>query len=210
MSKREDFPSLTTKTSIINRSLSKIIRRRDWAKFRKLLSSKEILIAQCDSSSDPHNHFGGILLLACRYDPPTDIIALLINENPSALYETCGDNRFPLHVACANGASSHVIKQLLEANKEATYQRDKHGMLPIHIACRHEFSGAWRPEDISSYESQVQTLKYLIKAAPDTLLEVDENGKCSIEHALESGTHIDIIRSLQDINQKIQRAISKS
>ena len=182
-----------------NDSMSKLIKERQWSKLQKVLSSKNIPPRFNDSDSP--------LVLACKYGPPVDVVSALIEAFPSAINITDSDDMLPLHVACGYGASPKVIRELLRSNKDAMWHRDKSGMLPIHIVCRLYYDNLciWEVPEDYAFDAMVQTLQYLLKAAPSTLLEEDLSGICPIEHALESDMDIEIVTALQIKAQKVQK-----
>jgi hypothetical protein len=59
-----------------------------------------------------------MLHLTCRYDPPSDIIELLLQANPKAtMAKSLPYGEIPLHFATGrNMASTDVIKQLVKVN----------------------------------------------------------------------------------------------
>jgi len=195
------FPSKRKPSPIHSDGLLNLIEERQWTQIRKLLSSRKII--RKDSTSSTSKQFEetvNLLLEACRHDPLVSVVTSLIKAFPSAAHKSNSEKKFPLHVACDHGASPNVIRELLRANKDAALQRDVSGMLPIHRVCRFYYDtiDSWTmPQDICAYSSVLQILQQLLDTAPSSILEEDGEGVCPIEHALESGIHIDIIQSLQ-------------
>jgi len=187
--------------------ISSQIKEKRWSKLLQFLSTKNtcnprLLSQQKNSVESPSP-----LLLACKYAPPSYVIMALTKMHPESTGEEDGEGMLPLHVACACGAPPKAILTLLLAYQDAAWQKDKNGMLPIHIVCQVYLEKLIQRgvTETQAYEAFIDVLHHLIQVAPSTILEVDEMGRCPIEHTLESDAKIEIVRALQKQSQKVRK-----
>eukprot|EP00549_Striatella_unipunctata_P010752 CAMPEP_0118690736 /NCGR_PEP_ID=MMETSP0800-20121206/10283_1 /TAXON_ID=210618 ORGANISM="Striatella unipunctata, Strain CCMP2910" /NCGR_SAMPLE_ID=MMETSP0800 /ASSEMBLY_ACC=CAM_ASM_000638 /LENGTH=762 /DNA_ID=CAMNT_0006588423 /DNA_START=46 /DNA_END=2334 /DNA_ORIENTATION=- len=74
------------------------------------------------------------LHLACRSNPPEDIINVFLSIASQIVQWTDGFGWLPIHYACAFGASIEVLRLLAEAFPESKTTVDKRGRTPLHFA----------------------------------------------------------------------------
>lgn len=74
------------------------------------------------------------LHLACRNDPPTDVIEMLLMASEDMVRAADSFGWLPLHYACANHGSEGVLTLLVAEYPESTTSVDKRKRTPLHFA----------------------------------------------------------------------------
>lgn len=74
------------------------------------------------------------LHLACRNDPPTDVIEMLLMASEEMVRAADSFGWLPLHYACANHGSEGVLTLLVAEYPESTTSVDKRKRTPLHFA----------------------------------------------------------------------------
>lgn len=74
------------------------------------------------------------LHVACRNNPPGDVIDVMIMAAPDMIYWADSFGWLPLHYACANGADVEVVKMLVDVYADSRLVTDKRGRTPLHFA----------------------------------------------------------------------------
>ena len=103
------------------------------------------LLEECSSSENGGDKSvilceENILHDICAYNPPRDVIELLLAAMRHRRGSTCGRDdkgRTPLHVAAANGASSEVIDALVRADPLPATMGDDDDRSPLHLAVKY-------------------------------------------------------------------------
>ena len=103
------------------------------------------LLEECSSSENGGDKSvilceENILHDICAYNPPRDVIELLLAAMRHRRGSTCGRDdkgRTPLHVAAANGASSEVIDALVRADPLTASMGDDDDRSPLHLAVKY-------------------------------------------------------------------------
>ncbi|KAL7540403.1 hypothetical protein ACHAXR_010078 [Thalassiosira sp. AJA248-18] len=146
---------------------------------------------------------GLTILHACvRFDPPPEVVKLLLELVPEST--SCVDclQRTPLHIAAGTRASFPLIKLLAEAFPQACAIQDEDGKTPLHMACDDTceiFEGDGDSKrDPSSYE----VVETLIRASPFSVPVEDTDDMSALEHAILSDANIQVVRLLQNATQK--------
>ncbi|KAL7537418.1 hypothetical protein ACHAXR_007808 [Thalassiosira sp. AJA248-18] len=151
---------------------------------------------------------GLTILHACvRFDPPPQLVKILLELVPES--PNCVDclQRTPLHIAAGTRASLPLIKLLAEACPQACDIQDADGKTPLHLACDSAcemFEGdgdSTRARDPPCY----YVLEALIQASPLSVLVEDLDDMSALEHAIVSDASIQVVKLLQNVTQK-QRA----
>ena len=185
-------------TQILDDTLYNLITNGNWKLVTKTVIANKGKAApysspcchKCKSTHSP-------LLLTCKLNPPLKVIDTLLKDNASAAMETDCIGRLPLHVACEYSASTKVIRRILIANKKAVSAKDRRGMLPLHLLCRFYSRNAPLCKIEESVEkSMKKILKTLIEVRPKTILKIDNEGMCPIEHAIMSHASVGILNEL--------------
>ena len=154
------------------RSLFQCIQARDYAHVMQLL--KQNPAEACETSNNlNHNNPNLALHEACKYQPPVEVIDLLLQINQGAVKAKGQRGYLPLHFACYFNASPEVVAKLLIQYPSGTRARDDHdGRLALHLAAK---AGA-----------SVEVILSLLMVHPKASLTKDGSGKTPLDHALLS------------------------
>ena len=103
-----------------------------------MLTQEEGSSAEEAILADPNNQ---LLLLACKYGSPVDVIEKLVTIKPDLARETDDEfNCTPLHIACLNAHSNQdapdILTVLIAQNPKATTCLDSNGNTPLHLLCQ--------------------------------------------------------------------------
>ena len=184
--------------------LSIFIGKRSWNKVQKALSFNRDLAKPCISPCCPHcSKPHSPLLLACKLNPPLEVIDSLLEANPMAVFEIDCEKKTPLHLACEYGAAPAVIKRIVQANKDATIERDIYGMLPIHRVCESYLDRV--DSHLSDEDAEyclMEVVQGLLGVHPDAILIEDYKEMNPIEYALEAELNLAIIQILQKASER--------
>lgn len=140
------------------------IELRNWDKVRLNLV-KDSSTPEKKRSHKIYKRDMSALHLACQYDPPADIVKLLIEANPDAILmrsQPHGD--LPLHFATGyNTASVEVIRQLVDANASTVAVQNTFGVSPLHQACL--------------FHAPYDVIKVMVEASPEAVYIEDAQGR---------------------------------
>jgi hypothetical protein len=104
-----------------------------WEHVRTYLRSHSI--DETKSAIETKGEFSTTALhVACRQNPPPDIIDVMIMAAPDMIYWADSFGWLPLHYACANGADIEVVRMLVNAYDDSRLITDKRGRTPLHFA----------------------------------------------------------------------------
>jgi hypothetical protein len=107
---------------------------------------------------------------ACKNQPPSDLINVLLEANENALKTKGQWGYLPLHFACCSRAAPEVVAKLIIAYPSATRTKDDHeGTLPLHLAAK------WGASD--------EVIMALLTVHPKASVVRDLSGRTPIEHA---------------------------
>lgn len=109
---------------------------RNWLRVHSASDAKNAAERRGDYDTVP-------LHLACRNDPPADVIQLLLMASPEMVRAADSFGWLPLHYACANDASEEVLTLLVMEYPESVTSVDKRKRTPLHFA----LGRAERPAD---------------------------------------------------------------
>lgn len=115
-------------------ALTRHIKRRNWdgARMRMLTYPSDAHYRSGAGKSVTPMH------LVCRYRAPLDLIAMLIDANPDALFEQDAEGWTPLHLTILYGGDEKTILLLIRhGGKTATSLQSPSVGSPLHLACRH-------------------------------------------------------------------------
>jgi len=185
--------------------LSVLMKMGKWKEAHRLIRfGKNELISIHKSSFRGSKELVSQFSLACRYRPPLGFMNSLLELYPLAAFEVDYKGRTPLHLLCQYGASPNVVKAIFRNNPQALLQKDAMGMLPIHKVCSFYYKNTSKSfSEITTQERMINVIKMLLSHNPKTIQEKDDNEKCPIEHALESGVNIHVIKTLQVIAARV-------
>jgi ankyrin repeat protein len=92
-------------------------------------------IEETKSSIERKGEFDTTALhVACRNDPPSDVLDVMIMAAPDMIYWADSFGWLPLHYACANGADIEIVRMLVDAYPDSRLVTDKRGRTPLHFA----------------------------------------------------------------------------
>ena len=182
------------------------IEQQDWMSLRSaVLSNPAYFLAITRVIANSPNYNGMTLLHAVvRCNPPSDIVAKMIEICPelSAAKDCLG--RTPLHVATASAAAPKVIKLIAHAHPTSCNTRDEDGKTPLHFAC-----------DVTCelFECDVPVKRVPRKVCHDTVRallsesihaatieDIDEMN--SVEYAIMSDAQLKTVKMLQWASSK--------
>lgn len=120
-------PSLPTKT------LSKHIKRRDWPACRNRLRDypwDAHYIRDKEKTTPLH--------LVCMYRAPLEVVQLLVDANPGAIFSSNAAGWTPIHLVVVHGAPPEVALLLIErGGEEACALQSPFSGSALHLACLH-------------------------------------------------------------------------
>mmetsp|Transcript_69210 Transcript_69210/g.102901 ORF Transcript_69210/g.102901 Transcript_69210/m.102901 type:complete len:264 (-) Transcript_69210:546-1337(-) len=179
-------------TSQENTSIPDLVHSKSWGTLRKVLSK----------SGNKIEHGDPVVLLtilhvACRLQPPVDIVKLLNDKFPASNSHPDHMGQYPIHLAAEWGASPRVIDYLVNKDPLLASLQDKCGKTPLHCFCQHYAANSPRMDKLDLRESMFKVINTLSQAAPLSLLMEDFEGFNAVEYALESNTDNRIVRRLQ-------------
>lgn len=149
-------------------------------------------------------------LHACiRYNPPTELVKILLDLEPEA--PACVDvaNRTPLHVAVGMHANISTIETLVQVYPDACATLDWEGKTPLHLACdgccelfeEEEEDKATSKDDMASTirtkKPCLETIRTILNACPLAAVVEDQDGMTALEHAIMSDASFKIVSLLQ-------------
>ncbi|KAL7533784.1 hypothetical protein ACHAXR_006203 [Thalassiosira sp. AJA248-18] len=143
-----------------------------------------------------------ILHVCARFDPPPQIVKILLELVPES--PSCVDcfQRTPLHVAAGTCASLPVIKLLAEAFPQACDIQDDDGKTPLHMACDSECKIFEGNGDSMRDPPGYDVVEALIHASPLSVLVEDLDDMSALEHAILSDATIQVVGLLQKATAK--------
>lgn len=100
---------------------------RDWLRTHSAADARAAAERRGDYDTAP-------LHLACRNDPPADVIEMLLMASQEMVRAADSFGWLPLHYACANDASEEVLTLLVAEFPESTTSVDKRKRTPLHFA----------------------------------------------------------------------------
>ncbi|KAL7537411.1 hypothetical protein ACHAXR_007801 [Thalassiosira sp. AJA248-18] len=153
---------------------------------------------------------GLTILHACvRFDPPPQLVKILLELVPES--PNCVDclQRTPLHVAAGTRASLPLIKLLAESCPQACDIQDADGKTPLHLACDSACEMFEGDGDSAKDPPSHDVVETLIQASPLSVLVEDLDDMSALEHAIFSDATIQVVRLLQDATRKQHLAQQK-
>ena len=113
------------------KNLMQHIKRRDWARARLRTLTSWDAHYRTRSGSNP-------LHLVCLYRAPLDFVDILLNANPSALFQQDSEGWTPIHLVLLHGGDEEIAKMLIRrGGATAVSLQSPFVGSPLHLACRH-------------------------------------------------------------------------
>ena len=178
-----------------------LIDRQDWVSFRSVaLSSPAYFLAITRAIASCPEYNGMTLLHAVvRCNPPSKIVAKMIEICPDLPAAKDCLGRTPLHVATGSAAAPKVIKLIAHSNPTSCSAKDEDGKTPLHFAC-----------DITCelFESDIPVKQVPRKVCHDTVRALlsesihastieDMDEMNSVEYAIMSDAQLKTVKMLQ-------------
>lgn len=203
-SDRKKSPKLQLDHKIVHKSVAEIfqlISSRKWYELKQLLRKNTIRNKSsvskctgpcCSKCNSTHN----VLHFACQFRPPPQVIKILYEANPKAVFEVDCKGRHPLHIACKHGCNPDVVKFLLEKNLSAAKKLDTKDRTPFLLACKSYVSRTnyrWRIGNACLTE----VLQMLSEVDTISFLNEDYKGSTALEYAINQELPIEVVEYLQ-------------
>jgi len=185
-----------------------LLSNSDWEKFKRLTNKNPLAFRALDNILATSAEFSGVTFLhaAARYNPPVEIIDIIVKLCPESPRARDCLNRTPLHVAAGAGASVGVINYLVHAYPDACTVQDEDGRTPLHFACDSEcllFEGDDVPKDPPSFE-----IVYALLSGSVTSASMEDEDEISpLEYAILSNADVKVVKILQ---QAVQSCMKRS
>jgi len=167
--------------------------------------------------TDPVVSGAETLLHYClQFHPPLDLVRLLNEALPEAVYLSDPSGRYPIHIAAQCGSSPSVIRFLLQRNSHAAGIQDLTGKTPLHLVCEHYMKaydpvlepGSYQPP--SQEGAMINVVTDLCSTAPDAVNVEDHEFRSAVEISIEFDCPLNVIKQLQKLSVKDWRARKNS
>jgi len=167
------------------RGFHKICDKGLWDEARKLFRDKS---ENAKVTKDTASHPGGYgewtaLHIACKRDPPADVITTLcaISHIPAETFDLY--NKLPIHYAAEYGASVDVMKALIECCPQCLSGVDNEGRTPLHISFMFSIQDpATLVDPIRGFPS-LEEVELLLGNDSSVLWSADENDYIPLHYA---------------------------
>jgi ankyrin repeat protein len=95
--------------------------------------------------------------IACQTKAPVEVLAMLVELDPTTLQLADGSGNLPLHECCRGIVNYSSVRYLLEQGGVGTLAaRNRQGALPLHLLC-------------GSQDPSWQTVKYMVQSFPASM-----------------------------------------
>ena len=198
-------PPKPTKASpnITGKNVVDLIYSENWEKLRRILKKSSLFRRfSCSKHSksclSTKKNSSTLLHIACKFNPPLDIVKSLIKSNPLAPHEMDCKERYPLHIACEYGCEFEVIQLLTTSNPNAVKKIDIDCRSPYLLACRSYVKNSkWS----SATKDLLKVLKKLdeIDTVMYALEDIDD--MTPLEYAVEAELSMRVITYIQQITE---------
>ena len=111
------------------RGVHKYLDKSNWDEARKAVREENVSVPGGFGQWTP-------LHIACKRNPPIDIIESLIELSADSLDKFDSCNRLPIHYAADSGVSAEVYQVLVEACPKSILGVDDEGLTPLHLVFR--------------------------------------------------------------------------
>jgi hypothetical protein len=197
-----------TLTAIAIEKTLEAIASRKWDTFRLAILSRPAMFCHMASAVSSCSELNGMTLLhaALRFDPPLDVIVMMIHICPDMLTARDCLGRTPLHVAAGSKASSAaLIKVLATACPTVCDAQDVDGKTPLHFLCdshsvmfEDDEDESYTPRQPPNHEAVAALVSFSIRSAT---LEDDEEMN-PLEYAIMSDATLKTVQLLQSATRR--------
>jgi len=177
-------------------TLTRLISEKSWTTISLIL--KSVTDLQIDNNAPDAVTEDTIIHLACEFQAPLRIIRLLSSRYPRSVQMPDSLGRFPIHVAAKWSATPDVIQFLVWENPTAVGIKDDCGKIPMHYVGEYYVQNYDPCLRIPVSKSMKRVVEIINKAAPSSSILEDNDGMNAIEYAIESGTDLDVVQSIQN------------
>jgi hypothetical protein len=150
------------------RGIHKYLDKSNWDEARKAVKEEDVSVPGGFGQWTP-------LHIACKRNPPIDIIDSLIASGGDSLDKFDACNRLPIHYAADYGASAKVFKALVEGCPKSILGVDDDGLTPLHLTLKQISSTKEYP--------YVDVIKAL-SSDPSVVWIADSNDKIPLHYAV--------------------------
>lgn len=189
-----------------------VIFQQDWETLRSSVLSNPAYFKSVSKVISNLPEFNGMTLLhaMARYNPPLDIVALMIEICPDQPAAKDCLGRTPLHVAAGSGATPNLIKLIAHACPSSCVAQDEDLKTPLHYAC--DSSCVLFEGDDNKTGRQVchDSIRALLSESLDaaTIEDIDEMNP--LEYAILSDAGLKTVKILQKASCKTLQSRSRS
>jgi len=153
-----------------------MIEEEDWQQVRQFMSTSQGRKACRKSDTSGLSVIGMVL----GYHAPLDIVATLLELDPSASMKYDMFHAVPLHVASLNGVDIEIVNYLLDHDNNAcAYSPDDDKRVALHHAVEYACNAIQRDGD--SENDGIDVLRAIVSAGPSMLRKMDIHGHTPID-----------------------------
>jgi hypothetical protein len=156
----------------------------DWASLIRRISSHPKEACYKDKCKNMPLH------VACRRQPPPEVVEALIQANPDALVSQTLDGLTPLHFSCFCGSAAETIQLVLGCETSLREMIDRRGRTPLHCVC----AGFRSPH-------RLQVVKMLLELDASCATAVDERGRTPLSLIVDD--------YVEELHEALQSSISR-
>ena len=196
-------------SSIKGNNVVDLIYSENWEKLRRILK-KPSVFRRFSSSKRSKIHSttqDNLLHIACKFNPPIDIVKYLIKSTPLAPHEMDCKGRYPLHIACEYGCEFEIVQLLTTSNPDAAKKIDINCRSPYLLACKSYVKNSkWS----SATKDLLKVLKKLdeIDTKMHALEDIDD--MTPLEYAVEAELSMRIVTYIQQITEDRRNKVKQS
>lgn len=176
----------------------------------QFLVNKFLLTKQVRHILENNVEYSSLLGLICHFNPPLDIVHILIQNDPYSSVKQNSSGELPLHIALKTGADVELIKLLsiltVKYDRNLLHHKNVYNLTtPLHILCQSwmKFNLLWNSETDPT-DSMCKMLDFMVdmnSPAPEIQHE-DYEGMTPLERAIESECPLEFIKLLQTACEK--------
>lgn len=180
------------------RGIHKLCDKANWDETRILLRK-----GYARSASSQSGGWGDWtpLHLACKRDPPEDVILDLIEAAPSALEKFDVYSRLPIHYAVESGLSIEILYALFNACPSSIRATDSEGRTPLHLSLTMSGKPASPQQKHQRAYPSVEEVQILLDTDGVIAKTFDNNGNLPLHYVCDN---------INNFSEEIVRILVKS